>query len=518
MGVIHIKWQAFIIFLVLFLFVAGLGFWAARWKKGDLDLLDEWGLGGRRFGTWITWFLLGGDLYTAYTFIAVPALVYGVGAFGFFAVPYTIVLYPIMFIVMPRLWRVSKANNFVTPSDFVRARFDSRSMSLAVAITGILATMPYIALQLVGIQAVLVAMGFTATGAMKDLPLFVAFAILAAYTYTSGLRAPALTAVVKDILVYATVIVAVIVIPAKLGGFSHIFAVSQTALIAKKGSINLSPKLYGAFSTLAIGSAFALLLYPHVVTGTLGAKSGRTIQRNSALLPLYSVALALLALLGFMAIAAGIKTSVSSEVVPLLLLKMLPEWFVGIAFAAIGIGALVPAAIMSIAAANLFSRNIYKDFFNPGATTQQEAKVAKITSLIVKLGALLFVVVIPLKYSIYLQTLGGIWILQTGPAIIGGLWTRWFHKKALFIGWLVGMAWGTYMAYTLKFASSTYALHIFGRSELGYAAVWAVIANLVLVVVLSAIFNAAKMSNGVDRTSPSDYTEESDPSRELESR
>jgi len=505
MGVIQIRWQAFIIFLVLFVFVAGVGFWAARWRRGDLTLLDEWGLGGRRFGTWVTWFLLGGDLYTAYTFIAVPALVYGVGAFGFFAVPYTIVLYPIMYIVMPRLWRVCKANNFVTPSDFVKARFDSRSMSLAVAITGILATMPYIALQLVGIQAVLVAMGINSSGILKDLPLFIAFAILAAYTYTSGLRAPALTAVIKDILIYATVIVAVIAIPAKLGGFTHIFSVSQGALLAKKGSVILTPKLFGAFSSLALGSAFALLLYPHVITGTLSSKSGRTIERNAALLPLYSVALALLALLGFMALAAGIKTSVSSEVVPLLLLKTLPEWFVGIAFAAIAIGALVPAAIMSIAAANLFSRNVYKEFFNAGATTQQEAKVAKVTSLIVKLGALLFVVVIPLKYAIYLQTLGGIWILQTGPAIIGGLWTRWFHKKALLIGWFVGMAWGTYMAYTLKFASSTYSLRIFGRSELGYAAVYAVIANLILVVILSAIFNGAKMSNGVDKTSAADY-------------
>ncbi len=516
MGVIEIKWQAFVIFLILFLLVTVLGFYAARWKRGDLDLLDEWGLGGRRFGTVITWFLLGGDLYTAYTFIAVPALVYGVGAFGFFAVPYTIVLYPIMFVVMPRLWRVCKVHSFVTPSDFVKARFDSRSMSLAVAITGILATMPYIALQLVGIQAVLVAMGFTSTGALKDLPLFVAFAILAAYTYTSGLRAPALTAVVKDILIYATVIVAVIVIPAKLGGFTHIFAVSKTALIAKKGSLILTPKLYGAFASIALGSAFALLLYPHVITGTLGAKSGRTIERNAALLPLYSVALALLALLGYMAIAAGIKTSVSSEVVPLLLIKTLPEWFVGIAFAAIAIGALVPAAIMSIAAANLFSRNIYKDFFKPEATTQDEARVAKIVSLIVKLGALLFVVIIPLKYAIYLQTLGGIWILQTGPAIIGGLWTRWFHKKALLIGWAVGMAWGTYMAYTLKFASSTYPLHIFGRTELGYAAVWAVIANLILVVVLSAIFNAAKLPNGVDKTSASDYLPQDQASTELQ--
>lgn len=500
------RWQAFIIFFVLFILVAGIGFYAARWRRGDLSLLDEWGLGGRRFGTVVTWFLLGGDLYTAYTFIAVPALVYGVGAFGFFAVPYTIVVFPIMYVVMPRLWRVSKARSLVTPADFVRTRFDSRSLALAVAITGIIATMPYIALQLVGIQAVLVALGIKGTGLSKDLPLFIAFAVLAAYTYTSGLRAPALTAFAKDILIYITVIVCVIVIPTKVGGFSHIFAVASAHLTATgKGSVILSPKLYGAFATLALGSAFALLLYPHVITGTLSAKSGRTIERNTAILPLYSIALALIALLGYMAIAAGIKTKTTSLVVPLLLIKTLPEWFVGIAFAAVAIGALVPAAIMSIAAANLFSRNIYREFFNQQATTQQEAHVAKLVSLVVKLGALLFVILIPVQYSIYLQTLGGIWILQTGPAIIGGLWTRWFHKRALLIGWAVAMVWGTQMAASVKFKSSIYVLHLFGAVVPGYAAVFAVVVNLIIVVVLSAIFNAAKLSNGTDGTSPGDY-------------
>ena len=123
--------------------------------------LDEWGLGGRSFGAWITWFLLGGDLYTAYTFVAVPALMFGAGAAGFFAVPYTIIIYPLVFLVLIRLWSVSHRHGFVTPADFVRSRFDSPTMALLVAITGIVATMPYIALQLVGIEAVLKSMGFT---------------------------------------------------------------------------------------------------------------------------------------------------------------------------------------------------------------------------------------------------------------------------------------------------------------------------------------------------------------------
>ncbi|MFZ0872288.1 MAG: sodium:solute symporter, partial [Rhodanobacter sp.] len=90
------------VFVAFFLLVTVMGFWAARWRQAPTQAsLDEWGLGGRNFGTWITWFLVGGDFYTDYTIIAVPALVYAVGAYGFFALPYTIIVYPFVFAVMP---------------------------------------------------------------------------------------------------------------------------------------------------------------------------------------------------------------------------------------------------------------------------------------------------------------------------------------------------------------------------------------------------------------------------------
>ena len=216
---------ALAVFIVLFALVTVLGFVAARWRRAELDHLDEWGLGGRKFGTVITWFLLGGDLYTAYTFIAVPALVFGAGAIGFFALPYTIMVYPLIFVVMPRLWTVCRANGYVTPADFVRGRYGSRHLGLVMALTGILATMPYIALQLVGMQIVLGALGVDG-----DWPLIIAFVILAAYTYQSGLRAPALIAVVKDTLIYVTILVAVIYIPSKIGGFGAMFDAADKAL------------------------------------------------------------------------------------------------------------------------------------------------------------------------------------------------------------------------------------------------------------------------------------------------
>src|SRR5579864_7527792 len=183
-----VNWVALSIFVIVFGLVSWLGFAAARWRKGDLDLLHEWGLGGRRFGTLITWFLVGGDVYTAYTFIAVPALAFGAGALAFFAVPYTIVVYPILFLVFPRLWQVCSRHGYITAADFVRGRFGNRWLALAITVTGIIATMPYIALQLVGIQVVVGALGISGSGWAADLPLIIAFVVLAAFTFTSGLR------------------------------------------------------------------------------------------------------------------------------------------------------------------------------------------------------------------------------------------------------------------------------------------------------------------------------------------
>src|SRR5271154_865482 len=216
----QIEWVALSVFIFFFALVTVMGFFAARWRSGPVnEHLDEWGLGGRQFGTWITWFLVGGDFYTAYTVIAVPALVYAVGAYGFFALPYTIMVYPFVFAVMPTLWRVAVERGAVTAADVVRAEFSSRPLESAIAVTGVVATMPYIALQLIGMAAAIKALGITG-----ELPLIAAFIILALYTYSSGLRAPALIAFVKDAMIYVFIIVAVIVIPYQLGGWAKIFA------------------------------------------------------------------------------------------------------------------------------------------------------------------------------------------------------------------------------------------------------------------------------------------------------
>jgi len=496
------------IFVALFAFVTVLGFYAARWRAGDLNRIDEWGLGGRQFGTWVTWFLLGGDLYTAYTFIAVPSAMFAGGAAGFFAVPYTIFVYPLLFAVFPRLWAVAHAKGYVTAADFVRGRFGSGTLALAIAITGIVATMPYIALQLLGIEVVLAGLGIHG-----EWPLIIAFAILAVYTYSSGLRAPALIAVVKDTLIYITVIAAIVVIPSKLGGYGQIFAAVEPTKLLLGPATATSLGQQAAYATLALGSALALFLYPHAITGLFGSSSGHVVKRNAVVLPAYSFMLGLIALLGYMAIAAGVKsdprfaadfgTFGNVFAVPALFLKMFPSWFVGIAFAAIAIGALVPAAIMSIACANLFTRNIYREYINPNCSPAREAQVAKITSLVVKLGALLFIIELPGE-AIQLQLLGGIIIIQTLPSVLIGLYTRWLHPWALLIGWGAGIASGTWMAWMNAFKVSVYPLEIFGVTIPCYAALSSLILNIVVSFVLSAVFNAVA-KNTTDATVAEDY-------------
>ncbi|MEU4553097.1 monocarboxylate uptake permease MctP [Micromonospora violae] len=522
-----------IVFTFLFLLVSAMGFVAARWRAPkDMAHLDEWGLGGRSFGGWITWFLVGGDLYTAYTFVAVPALMFGAGAAGFFAVPYTIVIYPLVFLVLVRLWSVSHRHGFVTPADFVRNRFDSPVLALLIAITGIVATMPYIALQLVGIEAVLKTMGVTGDNALaRHLPIIIAFAILAAYTYQSGLRAPALIAFVKDSLIYIVILVAIVYLPYKLGGWGDIFAAADAKFDASPSpndGILLNGNNQLQYVTLAFGSALALFLYPHSITGVLASKNRDVIKRNMSALPAYSLLLGLIALLGYMAIAAGVKPlpgasagSVDNNtVVPLLFDQQFPDWFAGVAYAAIGIGALVPAAIMSIAAANLFTRNIYKEYLKRDASPAQEANVSKITSLVVKVGAVACIVFLDPQFSIDLQLIGGVIILQTLPAVALGLYTRWFHRTGLIVGWVVGMGLGMWMLYQVAsptrkhFGGSAFPLSEFGfdTTKTIYVGIVAVAVNLAVAALVTLALRAAKVEEGVDGTEPDDYfADEGDP-------
>ncbi|MBU2668975.1 sodium:solute symporter [Actinoplanes bogorensis] len=517
------------VFVVVFGAVAVMGFAASRWRRPDsIHTLEEWGLGGRAFGNWVTFFLLSGDVYTAYTFVAVPTLVYGMGAAGFFPVPFLVIVYPMLFVVLARFWSVCHVHGFVTPAEFVRARFGSRGLGTAVAVLGIVATMPYIALQLIGMEAV-----FEVMGLPKGWPLTVAFVVLALYTFNSGLRGPALVSIVKDALILWSVLAVLMIVAMTPGQWETIFRIAEnryTATPRTDDGLLLPVQSQLNYVTLALGSAVALFLYPHTLTGVLASRNRGTLRRNLAVLPLYTLTLGVLMLVGFAALYDGTQPvgGNANTVVPQWFNENAPAWSAGLAFAAIGVGAMVPAAIMSIAAANLFTRDIYRVYIRPQASAREETYVSKSVSLTVKFGALLILLLLNTQFAIDLQLIGGVLIMQTLPAVALGLYSNWFHRWALGFGIGAGLVLGIFMLWQVPklggadgrtvirehFGGSAWPLsHLgFATQAAIYVGIVALAVNLLVAAAATPILRAMDIRDGRDQTREHDYVaDEGDP-------
>jgi SSS family solute:Na+ symporter len=523
------------VFVVLLVTMIAVGFAASRWRRPKtMHSLEEWGVGGRAFGNWVTWFLLGGASYTAYTFIAIPSLTFATGSFGFFAMPFAICTLPLVFVASTRIWSVSHAHGFVSGAEFARARFGSRTVGTLVAIVGIVATMPYIAVQLVALQAV-----FKVIGINGEWPLLISLGLISITTFRSGLRAPALLSIAKDILLVWLLLSAVLVV-AMSGGWSSTFAAAQLRFdhdgLPISNILLPHPTIY-TYTSLAVGSALSIFAYPHALLGILSAKDRATVRRNAAALPIYTLALGFMALLGIFAVAKNVFPVDSdipqgghnigdlNTITPMVFHNLFPAWCAGIAYATLAIAALIPAAIMSIAAANLFTRSIYCEFIRPRARAEEEARVGQWASLGVKLGAVAVLFLIRPEYTADLQSIGGVIILQTLPAVFFGLWTGWFHRWAVVGGMLGGLALSVYMLYLTPavaadgktitqahYGSANFPLilaHINSPLVI-YTGVITLVFNLGIVIVGTAVFKLVRVPANVDLTRKTDYEADAD--------
>ncbi|MFJ8744050.1 sodium:solute symporter [Embleya sp. NPDC127516] len=473
-------------------------------RTADLPSLENWSLADRGLGPVWTWFLLGGTIFTAYTFTAVPGQVYGRGASAFFALPYTVIVCPMAFVLLPRLWAVARLHGYLTVGDFVRGRYGSPALALVVALTGILATMPYLALQVLGIRAVLAAAGLHPRGLTGDLTMVALFAGLAIATYRHGLRAPTVISALKGVAIFGSAAVAVAFVLRRFGGPGPMFEAADRRLAAHgpvDASLVLGPHQQAGFATLAFGSALALLMYPHVLTAGFAASGPDTLRRVCVALPAWTSVLAMFGVLGIAAVAMDVDapSGTAEAAVPMLVDRLLPAFPAGLVFGAIIVGALVPAAVMSIAAATSFVRNVYVAYFQPTATPKRQMRVAQWVSLTAKVGAVAFVFGLRDQAAINLQLLGGVWILQIFPAVVIGLFTRRLHHRALLAGWAVGMLTGTVAVVREGFVSLI-RIELGGRGVQMYAGLAALLLNLAVTLVLTEVFDRMGAARGADTT------------------
>lgn len=466
---------------------------------GKADL-EDWALADRRHSGGLIWCLLGGTIYTAYTFTAVPGAVFTSGGIGFYALPYTVMMCTIAFVLLPRLASVARAHGHVTVADFVRDRYGSPLLGLAVSLTGICATMPYIALQLLGLQAVLSVLGVRSDGLLGDVALTAVFAVLAVSTYRYGLRAPTLVAVVKAVVVVASTTSIVLLVLFELGSPATLFNRADEVLAERNGISTLlpDPAMAPAYASLALGSALALFAFPHVLQAAFSARTSGVLRRSAIGLLGWTTMLGLFALLGIAALAAGVAPPPgrSELAIPLLVVDLAPGWAAGLMLGAIIVAALVPASVMSIGAATLFARNIYLEFVNPTATPPQVTRMARLTSLIVKAGALVFALGLRDQAAINLHLLGAVWVLQILPAIVLGLLHRTPHRLSLLTGWLLGIVTGTVLVNAGGFSPLVHLDLGPGGAQV-YAGVVGLAVNLAAVALTSPLLDRLGVPRGL---------------------
>jgi len=436
--------------MLIFIFVVGIiGFYASKFKPSLTKDITEWSLGGRHFGTFIVWFLLGGDLYSAYTLIAVPGLAYGAGVLAFFAVSFTIMLYPIMFLTLPRLWNVSNKYNFITAGDYVEKAFNSRALGMLVGIVGILGALPFIGLQIFGMSFML-----SVTHVPSSITIIISLLLVISFTIMNGLRAPALTAFIKDFFVWLMVVFLVIYIPAHYFGSIAKMFYWFNKHYPHKSVLNSSQMV--AFSTMAFGAAASYALYPHLITGAYASKSPNVVRKNAIVLPIYNIMLILITLLGFAAlfVSPGLKNP--NMAFPELIAKTFGPVLTSLIGGIIILGSMIPASIMSIAAANLFTRNIYKHLVQKSISDKEEQLISKfIVALIIVLALFMSFKMNP-SFIIMLQLMGQSWMIQLFPLIFIPLFTNRVSKVPATISTLAGIATTTYILYLVHFKTALY--------------------------------------------------------------
>lgn len=458
---------------VIILIVVFIGFMAGR-NKTSRSSVEEWSVGGRRLGGLFVWFLVGADIYTAYTFLGLTSQAYSSGSIAFFATPYVVLAYPLAYYFLPKIWKVAKVHNFMTLADYIKSRFDSKLFSTLVAINGVLMLIPYIDLQLSGILDTLT---FAGTGYINvTFVVIVSFLLVALYTFFSGIKAPTYTAIIKDILVWIIMLFLVVSLPiihfGSWGGMMRtaIKQVPQMLTIPVTG-----PKGIPWFSSAALISALALFMWPHTATGIFSSKDGNSLRKNAIVLPFYNIVLMLVTFLGITAFLV-IPTGTNARIAFLSLIQTSYGGVVqGLAYATIGLASLVPCSLMAIGASNLFANNIYRDLINPKATSAKLTMVTRYMVFVVIGLALLFGLLFP-SALISLQLMGVSGIVQTFPAIVFSLYWRNLSKEAALIGFLVGLA-------TIIFIYST------GYSFGFYEGFLGLVVNIIVVIVLNPLFS-----------------------------
>jgi SSS family solute:Na+ symporter len=426
---------ALIIIFATIILSSILGIYAGRRVKMNLE---NWTVGGRRFGIILIWLLMAGEIYTTFTFLGASGWAYSKGAPTFYILIYGALAYTFSFFVLPALWKVGKRYNLHTQPDFFIKRYDSRYLGILVALIGVVCIVPYLQLQLKGLGLIV---EVASNGAVNPrIAIGISFVLTCAFVYTSGIRGAAWVAIIKDIMMILAVFIVGIGVPyIYFGGFGKMFR----TLIEKKPDFLVFPGAAPEMDVLWIMSTLLVMglgfyMWPHVFGSAFSAKSAKVIKRNAIIMPFYQIPILLIFMVGFTALLVipGLKDGDMAFMA--LVNKTYPSWFMGFVGAAGAVTAMVPSAILVLFASTLLAKNVFKAAFKPQMSEEKVMILSRFMVLVIMIFALIFAIFFP-NELVPLLIFGYNGVSQFFPGVVLGLFWKRVTKTGVFCGLIAGV-------------------------------------------------------------------------------
>jgi SSS family solute:Na+ symporter len=421
---------ALVIIVAVIVLSSLLGVYAGRRMRMNLE---NWTVGGRRFGVILIWLLMAGEIYTTFTFLGASGWAYSKGAPTFYILIYGALAYTLSFFILPPIWKAGKAYGLHTQPDFFIKRYQSRWLGVLVAAIGICSIMPYLQLQLKGLGLIVEEASNRAIS--SDLAIAISFVLSCAFVYTSGIKGVAWVSIVKDIMMIAAVGIVGIGVPLiYFGGFGKMFreliAQRPNYLAFPGGTANMD--VLWIMSTVLL-SGMGFYMWPHAFASAFSAKSAKIIKRNAVIMPFYQIPILLVFMVGFTALLVipGLKNGDMAFLA--LVNKTYPSWFMGFVGAAGAVTAMVPSAILVLFASTLFAKNIYQAGINPRASEKRVMTLSRFMVLVIMAFALVLAIFLP-KELVLLLILGYDGVSQFFPGVVLGLFWKRVTRAGVFAG------------------------------------------------------------------------------------
>lgn len=424
-----------VIFAIVFL-GAGIGFRAGAHHKMNLE---QWTVGGRGFGSVLMYLLMAGEVYTTFSFLGASGWAYSRGGPTLYILAYVTLAYVGSFYFLPQIWEVGRRFRLQTQSDFFGQRYGSKYLAAFASLVGVACIVPYLQVQLTGLGIIVEVASFDGIG--RTPAMLIAVALIAAFVFTSGVRAVAWVSILKDaLMLLAAVSIGIIVPHIYFGGIGPMFAalarVKPAHLVMPGATTDLGHSWY--ISTVLLTS-LGLYMWPTNFGATFTAKSSNTLRRNAVVMPLYTITLAFIFFAGFTAflVIPGLKDGDLSMLT--IVRQSFPAWFLGLVGGAGALTAMVPASILILTAATLFAKNLYRPIFAPAMTDDQVARLSKMMVMVMSLISLYFAI-----YSsttlVSLLLLGYAGVTQFFPGVVLGLYWKRVTMVGVFAGLITGVA------------------------------------------------------------------------------